>query len=200
MAKKITWLAIFLAVLIWSGIHPKDQLTWFLEVLPALIGVVVLIISRKNFRLTPLLYIFILGHSIILMVGGHYTYAEVPLFDYFKEWFGFERNNYDKLGHLAQGFVPALIAREIIIRKDIIPFPFWQFFFIVCFCLALSAFYELIEWWVAIAVGGDAEAFLATQGDIWDTQSDMGLALLGAIFSLLTLSKLHDRQLNRLQY
>ena len=200
MTKKIIWLAIFLAVLIWSGIHPKDQLTWFLEVLPALLGVFVLIISRKSFRLTPLLYIFILGHSIILMVGGHYTYAEVPLFDYFKEWFGFERNNYDKLGHLAQGFVPALIAREMIIRKDIIPFPFWQFFFIVCFCLALSAFYELIEWWVAIAVGGDAEAFLATQGDIWDTQSDMGLALLGAIFSLLTLGKLHDKQLNRLQY
>ena len=200
MEKKIIWLAIFLVVLVWSGIYPKDQLTWFLEVLPALIGVVVLIISRKNFRLTPLLYIFILGHSIILMVGGHYTYSEVPLFDYFKEWFGFERNNYDKLGHLAQGFVPALIAREIIIRKNIIPFPFWQCFFIVCFCLALSAFYELIEWWVAIAVGGDAEAFLATQGDIWDTQSDMGLALLGAILSLLTLSKLHDRQLNRLQH
>lgn len=200
MEKKIIWLAIFLVVLVWSGIYPKDQLTWFLEVLPALIGVVVLIISRKSFRLTPLLYIFILGHSIILMVGGHYTYSEVPLFDYFKEWFGFERNNYDKLGHLAQGFVPALIAREIIIRKNIIPFPFWQFFFIVCFCLALSAFYELIEWWVAITVGGDAEAFLATQGDIWDTQSDMGLALLGAILSLLTLSKLHDRQLNRLQH
>lgn len=200
MEKKIIWLAIFLVVLVWSGIYPKDQLTWFLEVLPALIGVVVLIISRKSFRLTPLLYIFILGHSIILMVGGHYTYSEVPLFDYFKEWFGFERNNYDKLGHLAQGFVPALIAREIIIRKNIIPFPFWRFFFIVCFCLALSAFYELIEWWVAIIVGGDAEAFLATQGDIWDTQSDMGLALLGAILSLLTLSKLHDRQLNRLQH
>jgi putative membrane protein len=196
VANKIIWLAVFLAVLIWSGIHPKDQLTWFLEVLPALIGVAILVISCKSFRLTPLLYIFILIHSVILMVGGHYTYAEVPLFDYFKEWFGFARNNYDKLGHLAQGFVPALIAREIIIRKKIILRPFWQFFFIVCFCLALSAFYELIEWWVAVAVGGDAEAFLATQGFVWDTQSDMGFALLGAIISLLTLSRLHDKQLN----
>jgi len=199
VANKIIWLAIFLVVLIWSGIHPKDQLTWFLEVSPALIGVVVMVISYKSFRLTPLLYIFILVHSVILMIGGHYTYAEVPLFDYFKEWFGFARNNYDKLGHLAQGFVPALIAREIIIRKNIIPRPVWQFFFIVCFCLALSAFYELIEWWAAIAVGEeDAEAFLAIQGDVWDTQSDMGLALFGAIFSLLTLSKLHDKQLSRL--
>lgn len=133
------------------------------------------------------------------MVGGHYTYAEVPLFDYFKEWFGFTRNNYDKVGHFVQGFVPALIAREIIIRKNIIAKPFWQFFFIVCFCLAFSAFYELIEWWAAIAAGEDADAFLATQGYVWDTQSDMGLALLGAIVGLLTLSKLHDKQLNRLR-
>ncbi len=168
--------------------------------LPALIGIVVLALTYKSFRLTSLLYVLILFHSIVLMVGGHYTYAEVPLFDYFKEWFGFERNNYDKLGHLAQGFVPALIAREIIIRKNIIPSVFWQFFFIVCFCLAFSAFYELIEWWAAIAVGEDAEAFLGTQGYEWDTQSDMGLALLGAIIALLTLSKLHDDQIKRLNY
>ncbi|MEJ2115590.1 MAG: DUF2238 domain-containing protein [Gammaproteobacteria bacterium] len=185
-------------MLIWSAIEPKDQLTWFLEVLPALIGIVVMAWTYNSFRLTPLLYFLILFHSIILMVGAHYTYAEVPLFDYFKEWLGFERNNYDKLGHLAQGFVPALIAREIIIRKNIIPNSFWQFFFIVSFCLAFSAFYELIEWWAAIAVGEDAEAFLATQGYVWDTQSDMGLALIGAIIALLVLSRLHNKQLNRL--
>ena len=185
-------------MLTWSGIQPKDQLTWFLEVLPALIGIVVMAWTYNSFRLTPLLYFLILFHSVILMVGAHYTYAEVPLFDYFKEWFGFERNDYDKLGHLAQGFVPALIAREIIIRKNIIPSSFWQFFFIVSFCLAFSAFYELIEWWAAIAVGEDAEAFLATQGYVWDTQSDMGLALIGAIIALLVLSRLHDKQLNRL--
>jgi putative membrane protein len=202
MMNNIIWLVIFFAVLIWSGISPKDLLTWFLEVSPALIGFVVLAFTYKSFpltTLTTLVYILILFHSVILMVGGHYTYAEVPLFDYFKEWFGFTRNNYDKVGHFVQGFVPALIAREIIIRKNIIAKPFWQFFFIVCFCLAFSAFYELIEWWAAIAVGEDADAFLATQGYVWDTQSDMGLALLGAIVGLLTLSKLHDKQLNRLR-
>lgn len=198
MVNKIIWLVIFFAVLIWSGINPKDQLTWFLEVSPALIGLLVMLFTYNSFRLTPLIYILILIHSVILMVGGHYTYAEVPLFDYLKDVFGFARNNYDKVGHLVQGFVPALIAREIIIRKNIIPRPFWQFFFIVCFCLAFSAFYELIEWWAAIAVGEDAEAFLGTQGYVWDTQSDMGLALLGAIVGLLTLSKMHDKQLNRL--
>lgn len=167
--------------------------------MPALIGIVVLALTYNSFRLTTLLYFLILLHSIILMIGGHYTYAEVPLFDYFKDWFGFERNNYDKVGHFVQGFVPALIAREIIIRKNIIPRAFWQFFFIVCFCLAFSAFYELIEWWAAIAVGEDAEEFLGTQGYIWDTQSDMGLALLGAIIGLFALSKLHDKQLDRLK-
>jgi len=168
-------------------------------VLPAVIGFVVLLVTYNSFRLTPLLYALILFHAIVLMVGGHYTYAEVPLFDLFKEWFGFERNNYDKLGHLTQGFVPALIAREIIIRKNIIPRAFWQFFFIVCFCLAFSAFYELIEWWAAIMVGEDAEAFLGTQGYEWDTQSDMGLALLGSVIALLLFSKYHDKQLDRLQ-
>ena len=133
------------------------------------------------------------------MVGGHYTYAEVPLFDYLKDFFGSGRNNYDKVGHFAQGFVPALIAREIIIRKDVIRSPGWRSFFIISFCLAFSAFYELIEWWVAVASETGADEFLATQGYIWDTQSDMGYALLGAIIGLLTLSKLHDRQLTGLQ-
>ena len=184
---------------VWSAINPKDQLTWFFEVLPAIIGIIVLAITFNSFRLTSLLYFLILVHCVILMIGAHYTYAEVPLFDYFKDWFGFARNNYDKVGHFAQGFVPALIAREIIIRKNIIPNSFWQFFFCVSFCLAFSAFYELIEWWAALAVGEDADAFLGTQGYIWDTQSDMALALLGAILGLLLFSKLHDKQLLRLK-
>jgi putative membrane protein len=168
-----------------------------LEVSPALAGALVLAFTYKSFRLTPLVYSLILIHCIILMIGGHYTYAEVPLFDYMKDIFGFTRNNYDKLGHFAQGFVPALIAREVILRKNIIQGPVWQSFFIVAFCLALSAFYEVIEWWVALLSGEAAEAFLGTQGYIWDTQSDMGMALLGAVAGLLGLSRLHDRQLAR---
>lgn len=134
------------------------------------------------------------------MIGGHYTYAEVPLFDSLKEIFGFTRNNYDKVGHFAQGFVPALIAREIILRKHIIQGTAWQSFFIIAFCLGLSAFYELIEWWVALLSEEAAEAFLGTQGYVWDTQSDMGWALFGAIASLISLSKLHDRQLHKLRH
>ena len=170
-------------------------MTWFLEVIPAVIGALVLALTYKSFKLTTLVYILILIHCIILMIGGHYTYAEVPLFDNLRDLLGSSRNNYDKLGHFAQGFVPALIAREIILRKNIIQGAIWQVFFIVSFCLALSAFYELIEWWVALATGENAEAFLGTQGYIWDTQSDMGLALLGAVVSLISLSKLHNRQL-----
>jgi putative membrane protein len=190
---KYLWLLIFFAVLTWSGINPKDQFTWFLEVLPALIGIVLLAATYKSFPLTPLLYFFILAHCIILMVGGHYTYAEVPLFD---NLFGAERNNYDKVGHFAQGFVPGLLAREILIRKHVVNGDMWRNLFIVSICLAFSAFYELIEWWVALASGEDAEAFLGTQGYVWDTQSDMFLALIGAICSLLFLSRLHDTQLD----
>ncbi|HPY39111.1 MAG TPA: DUF2238 domain-containing protein [Thiolinea sp.] len=197
MAIRVIWLIIFFAVLIWSAIHPHDYFTWFLEVLPALIGLLVLVISRNSFPLTPLLYALILVHCIVLMVGGHYTYAEVPLFNDFKTWFGFERNNYDKLGHFIQGFVPALIARELIVRKGIIPQRFWMNFFIVCFCLAFSAFYELIEWAVASATGESAEAFLGTQGYLWDTQSDMAYALAGSILALALLGKWQDRQLER---
>jgi len=192
---KILWIIIFFTVLIWSGINPKDQLTWFLEVLPAIIGFVVLAYTYNSFRLTSLIYVLILIHCVILMVGGHYTYAEVPLFDTIKELLNQDRNNYDKVGHFVQGFVPAIITREILIRKNIIPNTKWRNFFIVCFCLAFSAFYELIEWWVALLSGEDAEAFLGTQGYIWDTQSDMGLALLGSILALVFLSKYHDKQL-----
>lgn len=196
--KRALWLAVYGAILLWSGINPKDTPTWLLEVLPALIGGAVLAITWHSFRLTPLVYLLILVHCVILMVGGHYTYAEVPLFDWIRDWSGGDRNNYDKLGHFAQGFIPALIAREIIIRRQIIPAASWRFFFIVCFCLAFSAFYELIEWWVALASEQAADAFLGTQGYVWDTQSDMALALLGAMAGPLLLGRLHDRQLARL--
>ena len=192
---KYLWIIVFTAVLVWSGIEPKDRLTWALEVAPAVIGAWVLAYTYKSFQLTPLVYTLILIHCIILMVGGHYTYAEVPLFEYLKEPLGFTRNNFDKLGHFAQGFIPAMVAREVLIRKSIIVSDGWRDFFIISFCLALSAFYEIIEWWVALASGESAEAFLGTQGYIWDTQSDMWIALIGAVLALLMLSKLHDRQL-----
>lgn len=195
---QVVWVGIFSIVLAWSAYQPHDYFTWFLEVFPALLGFGVLVITRKSFPLTPLLYTLILIHCLILMVGGHYTYAEVPLFNDFKEWFGFERNNYDKVGHFVQGFVPAMIARELMLRKQIVNGRGWMNFFIVCFCLAFSAFYELVEWWVAIATGDSAEAFLGTQGYVWDTQSDMALALLGATLALVTLSKVHDQQIQRL--
>ena len=198
MASKYLWGIIFIAVLVWSGINPKDPFTWFLEVIPAVVGAIVLLFTYQSFRLTPLVYILILIHCVILMIGGHFTYAEVPLFDVLKDLFGSSRNNYDKLGHFAQGFIPAMIAREIVLRKNIIKGVAWQAFFIVSFCLAFSAFYELIEWWVALMTGEGAEAFLGTQGYIWDTQSDMGFALLGAVVALLSLSKLHNKQLEHI--
>jgi putative membrane protein len=189
------WLATYFAVLVWSVIAPKDLFTWFLEVLPALIGLVVLALTRRRFPLTPLAYGLILAHCVILMVGGHYTYAEVPLFDWLREAFHWQRNNYDKVGHLAQGFVPALLAREVLLRLAVVNGRGWLNFLVVCFVLALSAFYELLEWAVAAASGDSAVSFLATQGDPWDTQSDMGLALLGALLALVTLARPHDRQL-----
>lgn len=195
---KFLWVFIYLAVLIWSGIAPKDLFTWFLEVLPAIIGVAILLFTYRSFRLTPLLYSLILFHCVVLMVGGHYTYAEVPLFDTIKEVFALERNNYDKVGHFAQGFVPAIIAREILIRKNIVNGTAWLNVFVVSICLAFSAFYELIEWWVAISTGEDAEAFLGTQGYVWDTQSDMAIALLGAICAIVFLAKYHNKQLDNL--
>ncbi|MGL1955805.1 MAG: DUF2238 domain-containing protein [Colwellia sp.] len=194
---KYLWGIIYLSVLIWSAIAPKDLFTWFLEVLPAMIGAVLLIFTYKSFRLTPLLYGLILFHCVVLMIGGHYTYAEVPLFDTIKTVFNLERNNYDKVGHFAQGLVPAILAREILIRKHIVNGKTWLKVFVVSICLAFSAFYELIEWWVAIASGENAEAFLGTQGYVWDTQSDMALALLGAIFAIIVLAKYHDKQLIR---
>ena len=196
---KSIWLFVFFAILIWSGINPKEQFTWFLEVFPALIGFVILAFTYKTFPLTPLLYSLILFHSIVLMIGGHYTYAEVPLFDWLKQTLDLSRNNYDKLGHFTQGFVPAIIAREIFVRKNIIHGIWWRRYLIVSVCLAFSAFYELVEWWVAVASGDDAVAFLGTQGYVWDTQSDMAWALTGSIIALLVLHKLHDKQIKSLQ-
>jgi len=196
---KYAWITIFLLVLLWSGIGPKDYPTWALEVAPAVIGFVILALTRHSFPLTPLLYFLILVHCVVLMVGGHYTYAEVPLFDAIKPLFGFERNNFDKLGHFLQGFVPAIIGREILIRKSVVPSTYWRDFFIICFCLAFSAFYELLEWAVAVISDTGAEAFLGTQGYAWDTQSDMGFALLGAMLALVLLKPIHDRQLHKLR-
>lgn len=189
------WIGIFLAVFVWSGIGPKDYVTWCLEVAPAVLGGLVLWATRERFPLTSLVYALILFHCVVLMVGGHYTYAEVPLGDWVRELVDGSRNNYDKLGHFVQGFVPAMIARELMIRLRIFNSDAWRNFYIVCFCLGFSAFYELIEWWVALLSDEAAEAFLGTQGYVWDTQSDMGWALFGALAALLLLGRLHDRQL-----
>jgi len=199
MMKKWLWLGVFTVVLVWSGINPKDQFTWFLEVFPALIGFVLIVLTYKKFPLTPLLYTLILIHMIILMVGGHYTYAEVPVGEWVKELLHQSRNNYDKLGHFFQGFEPAILAREILIRKHIVTASrAWLNYIVLSIVLAFSAFYELIEWWVALATGEDAEAFLGTQGYMWDTQSDMMYALVGGITALLLLSRWHDRQIKKL--
>lgn len=196
----IIWFLVFLLVLGWSAFDPHDYLTWALEVLPAVIGALVLLaLVLKRIEITPVVVVLILLHCIILIVGGHYTYALVPGFEDFMSNIWPERNNYDKLGHFVQGFVPALICREIVIRQNVFNSMAWQRFFVVCFCLAFSAFYELIEWWVALLSGEEAESFLGSQGYVWDTQSDMFLALIGSVVALLVLSHWHNRQLNRIK-
>jgi len=190
-----TLLAATLAVLVWSFIDPADRFTWFLEVVPFLIALPILAATARRFPLTPLLYTLIAIHAIILMVGGHYTYAKVPLGEWMKDAFHFSRNHYDRIGHFAQGFVPAIVARELLLRHHVVRRSAWLPFLVVCFCLAFSAFYELIEWWTAVATGEAADAFLGTQGDRWDTQWDMCFALIGSVTALLTLARLHDRQL-----
>ena len=193
------WVAVFTAALIASGIRPKDHATWVLEVAPAVAAFVLLVLTRSRFPLTPLSYGLILFHCLVLMLGGHYTYAEVPAGDWVRDLVGGERNNYDKFAHVLQGFVPAVVAREILVRLGVLARPGWLAFIVVCICLAVSAFYELIEWWVALFSGEAAEAFLGTQGYIWDTQSDMFMALLGAIAALALLSGVQDRQILRLE-
>lgn len=197
---KKLFLLIFFFVLVWSGINPHDYYTWFLEVLPAFIGLGILIfLECRGFEFSSLVYSLLLVHSIILMIGGHYTYAEVPFFNWLKETFCLDRNYYDRVGHFMQGFVPAILAREIMIRKKIIQNKKWMFFMIVCICLAFSAFYEFFEWWVAVASGTAADAFLGTQGDVWDTQWDMFIALVGSITSLIFLSEIHDKYLKKIK-
>jgi len=188
---------LFFIGLIVSGIHPHDYFTWLLEVFPGIVGFLILLLSYKKFRFTDLTYIFILIHCYILFIGGHYTYAEVPLFDWIKELFHQSRNNYDKVGHFAQGFIPAMVVRELFIRLEIVKRGKWLSFLCVCVCLSISACYELFEWFVAVVSGQSAEAFLGTQGDIWDTQSDMLFALIGSICMVLFMSGIQDKYINK---
>jgi len=192
-------LAIALAVLTVSAIHPHDRLTWVLEAFPFFIAVPVLIGTWRRFPLTPLFYRLILFHAVILFVGGHYTYAEVPFGDWLKELFSLSRNPYDRIGHFAQGFVPALLAREVLLRRTPLVRGKWLFFIVASICLAISACYEFIEWWSALLLGQGADAFLGSQGDPWDTQWDMFTALIGAVTAQLTMARVHDRQLARLE-
>ncbi|MDX9843254.1 MAG: DUF2238 domain-containing protein [Aquabacterium sp.] len=190
-----TWLALVAAVLAWSWIGAYDPGVWVMEVLPVFIAVPVLAFTRSRFPLTPLVYALILVHAIILMVGGHYTYARVPLGFWLQEWFDFSRNHYDRIGHLAQGFIPAMVAREILLRQTPLKPGGWLFFLVTSVCLAISAAYEFIEWWAALALGAGADEFLATQGDPFDTQADMLMATLGAMLAQALLARWHDRQL-----
>ena len=191
--------AIVLAALLLSGIAPYDRGTWVLETAPVFITLLLLALTCQRFPLTPLLYTLIALHALVLIYGGAYTYARVPLGDWLQQAFGLLRNPYDRIGHFMQGFVPALVAREILIRRAVVHGAAWQNFLIVCVCMAISASYEFLEWWAALALGQGADAFLGTQGDPWDTQWDMFMATVGAICALLGLSSLHDAQLQRLR-
>lgn len=188
-------LVSFLIVFAWSAIGPHDRFTWMLEVAPAVAAAVLLVATFRRFKFTTLAYVCIWLHAMILLVGGHYTYAEVPLFNWLRDAMGGTRNHYDRVGHFAQGFFPAIIAREVLVRCSPLRPGKWLAFLVTCVCLAISATYELVEWWTALATGEAADAFLGTQGDVWDTQWDMALALAGAVMALTTLSRLHDRQL-----
>lgn len=186
---------VVLVVFVWSAIRPHDYFTWLLEVFPAIIGIAVLAATYRSFRFTALVYVLIAAHAIILMVGGHYTYAEVPLFNWLRDELALGRNHYDRVGHFAQGFVPAMIVREVLLRKSPLKRGRWLFFIVVSICLAISAMYELFEWLVSEATGSAGDAFLGTQGDVFDTQKDMAMALAGAITSMVLLARLHDKQL-----
>jgi putative membrane protein len=195
---KLAALAIVLVALVVSGIHPHDRATWWMEVAPVLIAVPILIATYQRFPLTGLLYALIAVHALVLILGGAYTYARVPLGYWLQDWLGLERNPYDRIGHFMQGFVPALIAREILLRGGYVAGRRMAAFLSGCVALAVSALYELVEWWAALALGQGAEQFLGTQGDPWDTQADMFCALLGAIASLSLLSRVQDRQMHAL--
>ncbi len=188
-------LALAALALAASSVGPTDRLTWWLEVSPVLIGAPVLIATYRAFPLTPLLYRLLFLHALILILGGHYTYAQVPLGFWLQDLFDFSRNHYDRIGHLAQGFVPAILAREILLRRSPLGPGKWLFFLVTAVCLAFSAFYEMLEWWAAVLGGAQAEHFLATQGDQWDTQWDMFLALVGALAAQVLLASSHVRAL-----
>lgn len=189
----------FLPVLVWSFNDARDRFTWYLEAAPALIVLVLLLLTHRRFRFTRLVYVLIWVHAIILLVGAHYTYAEVPLFSWLRDVLDLKRNHYDRLGHLAQGFVPAIVTREILLRQTPLVPGKMLFFLVVSVCLAASAFYEFIEWWVALLTGSAADAFLGSQGDVWDTQWDMFCCFLGAIAAQLLLARTHDHALARLR-
>lgn len=190
--------SVWVVALVVSGIAPYDRLTWLMEVMPVLIALPVLVFTRGRLPLTTLLYALIMIHGLILIYGGAYTYARTPLGFWLQDLFGFMRNPYDRIGHLAQGFVPAMVARELLLRVFRIEGRNILFFLVICICLAISAFYELIEWWAALLIGAGADEFLATQGDVWDTQWDMFMALTGALAAQWLLRSLHDRQISRL--
>lgn len=190
-------LVVVVGFLVWSAVKPRDYFTWFLEVAPVLIAMAVLVPTYRRFPLSGLTYTLIAIHSVILIIGGHYTYALTPIGEWMKAWFGFTRNNYDKIGHFAQGFFPALYVREVLVRTSPLRGSKWLPFLVVSVVLAFSAFYELFEWWVSLATGSAGDSFLGTQGYVWDTQSDMFWALIGSILALLSLSALQDRLLKK---
>lgn len=199
-ALPLALLALTIAALTLSGIGPHDRLTWWMETAPVFIGAVLLIATWRRFPLTDLLYVLIFIHALVLMLGAHYTYSRVPLGFWAQDAFDLARNHYDRVGHFAQGFSPAIIAREILLRCSPLVRGWWLFAISAAFCLAFSAFYEMIEWWAALIAGKNADAFLATQGDPWDTQWDMFMALIGACTALVALSRAHDRALSRLGF
>ncbi|MDY0188478.1 MAG: DUF2238 domain-containing protein [Syntrophus sp. (in: bacteria)] len=193
----IIYVVIFFLALVISGISPRDRLTWLLEVLPAVIAFGILAATYGKFRFTNLIYFLLLVHSLVLMIGGHWTYAEVPWFNWLRDMGIFGRNNYDKIGHFMQGFVPVLVAREVLIRNSVVNGRAWTNFLSISVVLAASAVYEFVEWWVALLSGSRGDAFLGTQGYVWDTQSDMFLCLIGAGAAILALANLHDKMMKR---
>jgi putative membrane protein len=198
MDRRLIWfLALLAPVVAWSWIGPHDRFTWWLESAPAVVGVPLILALQRKFPLSSLLLVLLWLHGVVLVVGGHYTYAQVPLGEWARGWFGWTRNNYDKLGHFTQGLVPAILTREILLRTSPLRGSRWLSFLVACVCLAFSAFYELIEWFTALTSGGAANDFLGTQGDPWDTQTDMLWALIGAIAALVLLRRWHDRSVHK---
>ena len=196
--KRLVFIVVFFSGLVVSGVRPKDYFTWFLEVLPALLAFAVLAWTYRRFRFTDMVYLLILVECYVLFIGGHYTYAEVPLFNWIRDYLGETRNNYDKLAHFTQGFVPAMLVRELLLRFQVIARKSWLPFVVVCICVTISVLYEFFEWFMAVATGEAAEAFLGTQGYVWDTQSDMLMAMIGATVAMLTMARWQDRQIEEL--